>query len=563
MGKKGSWFSAIKRVFTHSSKDKGADGTEKKSSKEKKKKGFRPLFREPSSIEKILGEAEREHLVRNHRPPTPPERSKLPPHVTPLVRNATLLWDDDSSRAADSPPRDPSPPRVASPPRNVVQSTTPLADAARPSPPRVATPPPPPPPRRAAPPPRGATPVNEVTPARAPSPRGVRPRRPEPTLKNQHVSATKIQTAYRGYMARRSYRALRGLVRLQGVVKGQSVKRQTANTLKCMQMLVRVQTQIQARRVQMLENQAPQRQALSKNEKDLETAFGKWLSENQEDWDDSTLTKEEIEARMQRKFDAIVKRERALAYAYSHQSWKSTPRIGHGALADFRTGGYPYWWNWLEQRQPQPSMTTLATTNVPKSPFTKNFHLTPTRPTTNFKASPFPHSTNTNRLSLGFENMDNSTPKSTRSSIPPRTRQAMTPPPGRRLSRGSAATSPFNNAAFRDDDSLTSCPPFSGPRYMSPTASAQAKLKAGKEPFPDSPGSITSDVSKRRVSYPLGGQGTGSFKWSKGSFFSNKETSSQRGVGKIQTAQSVGNLSIDSSTSMPASVGKKPFNRFV
>lgn len=42
-------------------------------------------------------------------------------------------------------------------------------------------------------------------------------------------------------------------------------------------------------------------------------------AENQEQWDDSTLTKEEIEARMKRKFDAIVKRERAMAYAYSHQ----------------------------------------------------------------------------------------------------------------------------------------------------------------------------------------------------------------------------------------------------
>ncbi|KAL9240693.1 hypothetical protein vseg_014881 [Gypsophila vaccaria] len=560
MGKKGSWFSAIKRVFTHSSKDKGADGTEKKSSKEKKKKGFRPLFREPSSIEKILGEVEREHYARNIRPPTSPERSKLPPHVTPLVRNATLLWEEESSRA-DSPPRDPSPPpRAVSLPRNAVPSITPITEDTPPSPLRVSTPPPPPPPRRTAPPPRAATPVSEVTPARAPSPRGVRQRRPEPTLKNQNICATKIQTAYRAYMARRSYRALRGLVRLQGVVKGQSVKRQTANTLKCMQMLVRVQTQIQARRIQMLENQAPQRQT-PKNEKDLETAFGKWLAENQEDWDDSTLTKGEIEARMQRKFDAIVKRERALAYAYSHQSWKSTPRIGHGALADFRTGGYPYWWNWLEQRQPP---STPLTTNVLKSPAMKSFRLTPTRPTADFKASPFPHSTNTGRFGLGSENMDTSTPKSTRSSIPARTRQAMTPP-GRfpqRFSRGSASNSPFNNAAFKDDDSLTSCPPFSGPRYMSPTASAQAKLKAGKEPFPDSPGSITSDVSKRRVSYPLG-PATGSFKWNKGSYFSNKDTSSQRGLGKNPTAQSVGNLSIDSSTSMPASVGRKPFNRFV
>ena len=38
-----------------------------------------------------------------------------------------------------------------------------------------------------------------------------------------------------------------------------------------------------------------------------------------EDWDDSVLTREEREARMQRKVEAVIKRERAMAYAYSQQ----------------------------------------------------------------------------------------------------------------------------------------------------------------------------------------------------------------------------------------------------
>lgn len=38
-----------------------------------------------------------------------------------------------------------------------------------------------------------------------------------------------------------------------------------------------------------------------------------------DEWDDSLLTKDEIEARLQRKVEAVMKRERALAYAYSHQ----------------------------------------------------------------------------------------------------------------------------------------------------------------------------------------------------------------------------------------------------
>lgn len=40
---------------------------------------------------------------------------------------------------------------------------------------------------------------------------------------------------------------------------------------------------------------------------------------NHDDWDDSLLTKEQMESRLQRKVEAVIKRERAMAYAYSHQ----------------------------------------------------------------------------------------------------------------------------------------------------------------------------------------------------------------------------------------------------
>ncbi|CAO2821771.1 unnamed protein product [Amaranthus hypochondriacus] len=553
MGKKGSWFSAIKKVFTHSSKEKVADGTEKNSSKEKRKKGlgklkhgdghsFLPFVREPSSIEKILGEVEREHHVTNYGPPTPPEQPK-PVHVTPPpVRPASppVRTNIPPVRSA-TPPRAPTPPRRASPPRETVQSIPHSRDAPREPSPSA---------RTVASPTTAATPVNDVTPTRVPSSKFVQYRRPEPSLRDQHACATKIQAVFRGYMARRSFRAIRGLVRLQGVMKGHSVKRQTVNALKSMQMLVRVQNQIQSRRIQMLENQVLQRQAMYKNDQDLESSFGKWMSENQEEWDDSTLTKEEREARMKRKFDAIVKRERAMAYAYSHQVWKSTTRTANGALADFRSGGYPYWWNWLEQRQVPP----LTPTNPPRSPAMKNFLATPTRSVSNFKASPVPQSSNLGSPSPRFDTMDTPTPRSTRSSVAPRSRHARTPPSRfqQKTSRGSAATSPFNGRAFKDDDSLMSCPPFSVPRYMSPTVSANAKLKG----IPDSPSS-TSDDPRRRMSFPFT-QGGGSFKWNK-----DKESGSPSVLGKTQSVQSIGNMSVDSTVSMPATVGRKPFNRFV
>lgn len=69
---------------------------------------------------------------------------------------------------------------------------------------------------------------------------------------------------------------MRGLVRLQGVVRGQNVKRQTVNAMKQMQLLVRVQTQIQSRRIQMLENEALER----KTYKNDDEALGKQTFSN-------------------------------------------------------------------------------------------------------------------------------------------------------------------------------------------------------------------------------------------------------------------------------------------
>lgn len=38
-----------------------------------------------------------------------------------------------------------------------------------------------------------------------------------------------------------------------------------------------------------------------------------------EEWDDSLQSKEEIEASLLHKYEAAVRRERALAYSYTHQ----------------------------------------------------------------------------------------------------------------------------------------------------------------------------------------------------------------------------------------------------
>ncbi|CAA3022255.1 IQ-DOMAIN 1-like [Olea europaea subsp. europaea] len=171
----------------------------------------------------------------------------------------------------------------------------------------------------------------------------------------EEVAAIKIQTAFRGHLARRALRALRGLVRLKSLVDGPTVKRQTANTLKCMQTLSRVHSQIQLRRLKMSEeNRALQRQLLQKRAKELESLrIG-------EEWDDSLQSKEQIEASLLQKYEAAMRREKALAYSYTHQqTWKKSSRSPNLLFMDPTN---PHWgWSWLERwmaAQPWESQST-------------------------------------------------------------------------------------------------------------------------------------------------------------------------------------------------------------
>ncbi|XP_027355667.1 protein IQ-DOMAIN 14-like [Abrus precatorius] len=135
--------------------------------------------------------------------------------------------------------------------------------------------------------------------------------------KIEDSSAIKIQTAFRGYLARKALRALKGIVKLQAIIRGRAVRRQAMSTLKCLQSIVSIQSQMFARRLQMVEG----RWDFGEHE-EMQGSRDKIIrmdSNSQRRWDDSLLLKEEVDASCISKKEAALKRERIKDYSFNHR----------------------------------------------------------------------------------------------------------------------------------------------------------------------------------------------------------------------------------------------------
>ncbi|KAF5750382.1 protein IQ-DOMAIN 1-like [Tripterygium wilfordii] len=442
MGRKGNWFSSVKKALSPDSKE----------SNKSKKKWFgkqKHSNTDSSSVEAIAAPA----------PPSPPAPTLSPHHTFPhIVEIASSDYADFTSATVVAP--------LAA--AEVVQ-------------------------------------VNAV-------PRFAGKSREE-------VAAIKIQTAFRGYLARRALRALRGLVRLRSLMEGPAVKRQATSALRCMQTLSRVQSQICSRRIRMSEeNQALQKQLLQKHAKELENLrMG-------EQWDDSLQSKEQIEASLLSKYEAAMRRERAMAYAFSHQkTLKNSSRPTNLMFMDPRN---PTWgWSWLErfmaarpwescsmsekELNNDHSSVKSASRSVVGGEICKSYaryQLNSEMPSPTASQKP---SQTINSLSLATPSRP-AAPSVARKLKPPSPRGGACAPEDDSKSMSSVQSNQYRRhsiaaSSVRDDESLESSP--SVPSYMVPTQSAKAKsrlqspLGAEKNGIPGKENESLGSA-KKRLSYP-------------------------------------------------------------
>lgn len=261
------------------------------------------------------------------------------------------------------------------------------------------------------------------------------------------------------------------------------------------------------------------------------------------------------------------------------QLWRSSPKPTGNGLMEMESGGFPWWLNWLDRRVPnqaqeQATMDPAYTSTPHKStqancsPLTNVGNITPSASTWSLSPITRPsHSYNTNGASTPHKSMQ------AKFAMSPLTKAKRSPISGARTpqnnpSKKNAKPSKSREGEFsfdvplKDDDSLTSCPSFSVPSYMAPTVSAKAKVRAQSNPKERLMGS-PSGGPKKRLSFHLP-QSIGSLRWTKGSLFSGKESSGQWLVsGSNKPVHAIGNLSVDSSLSLPAGVGMKSFKWFV
>ncbi|MCO5559389.1 hypothetical protein L7F22_012988 [Adiantum nelumboides] len=155
-------------------------------------------------------------------------------------------------------------------------------------------------------------------------------------------AATRIQTAFRAFLARRALCALKGLARLQAAINGHNAQKQSIGSLRSIQTFVRMQARIRAHRSLKDKGDHGVPHRITSHTEDSRPA------ESEDGWCYAIGSVEEVQARAQQKQEASIKRERALAYAFSNQ-WRANSRLNLESLFDYELNNSTWSWIWLDR----------------------------------------------------------------------------------------------------------------------------------------------------------------------------------------------------------------------
>ncbi|KAB2029449.1 hypothetical protein E1A91_D05G170500v1 [Gossypium mustelinum] len=158
----------------------------------------------------------------------------------------------------------------------------------------------------------------------------------------EDLAATRIQTAFRAYRARKQLRRLKGIVRLQAQTLNSSIKKQATTTLNYLHSWSIIQAQIRARRLCMV-TEGHLRQKKIANQIKLEAK----LHDIEVEWSCGPETMEEILTKIHHREEAAVKRERTMAYAFSHQ-WRASNSDNNG-IGNYELAKANWGWSWVER----------------------------------------------------------------------------------------------------------------------------------------------------------------------------------------------------------------------
>ncbi|KAJ6423643.1 hypothetical protein OIU84_024589 [Salix udensis] len=161
-------------------------------------------------------------------------------------------------------------------------------------------------------------------------------------LPAEYIAAFRIQKAFRAYKARKTTHRLKGTVRFNVLIHGHDSQKQASSTLAHIHSWSNIQAQVRARRHHMV-TEGRIKQKKLENQLKLEAR----LQEIEVEWCGGSDTMEEILSRIQQREEAAVKRERALAYAFSHQ-WRANPTQYLGQ-AYYSLGKENWGWSWKER----------------------------------------------------------------------------------------------------------------------------------------------------------------------------------------------------------------------